>query len=283
MSSIHPGIQKLLKQRPLAIIVTLFAVLYLVMDIVLLNRNPDAISTINAILNPFLALIVTMVAFTLTHQMGKDNPNRPLWTGLAIGWALWAIAEVLYAIPVFSGQEAAYPSAADIFWLLGYLPMLYAFMQRQRALPMELSRKNRILSWIAISVVIVFSLIFILVPILGAFDPANFIESVLNLLYPLADLILLLLVIRIFFAFTEGIYGQARFWVAIGFFAMTVSDLVYSYLASVDRYYPNGEATFMSVFVVDYTYTGSYLLFLVGLIVLQRIAVISSPFTKSRS
>jgi hypothetical protein len=90
-------------------------------------------------------------------------------------------------------------------------------------------------------------------------------------------------VIRIFFAFTEGVYGQARLWVAIGFFAMTVSDLVYCYLVGIDRYYPNGEAAFMSVFVVDNTYTISYLLFLVDLIVLQRIATFSSPFIKARN
>jgi hypothetical protein len=271
------------QERPLALLVALFAVLYLTLTIVLVRTNPDLITYIGSLMNPVLAITAAIVAFVLTRQMGAGNPNRALWTGLSIGWACWAIAEALYAIPVFSGKEAAYPSAADIFWLLGYLPMLYAFLQRQRELPVKLSRKNRIISWVATGVVVIFNLIFILVPILSAFDPANLVESILNLLYPIANLFLLLFVIRIFFAFTEGGYGQARLWVAIGFFAMTVSDLVYCYLVGIDHYYPNGEAAFMSVFVVDYTYTISYLLFLVGLIVLQRIATFSSPFIKARN
>ncbi len=153
----------------------------------------------------------------------------------------------------------------------------------QRTLPSEISRNNRILSWFIALLVIGFTAYFILIPVLRAFNPAETMISMLNILYPLLDLTLTLLVLRIFFIFTQGEYGQARLWVAIGFFVKTFSDLSFHYLVGISRYYHYGLADFRSVFVVDYTYTASYLLFLVGLAILWRFSIVFSPFMKARS
>jgi hypothetical protein len=283
MSTIKTQIQKQLRQRPWEILVLTLAVAYLMLDIVLFKKNPYIIININIILNPLLAIIVAVVAFLLTRKIGAGNPNRPLWSGLTIGWVFWAIAEILYTIPLFTGKEATYPSAADIFWLLGYLPMLYSFMQRQRALPVVLSRNSKILSWVIALLVIGFTGYFILAPVLRAFNPNYAFKSTLNLLYPLLDLTLLLLVQRIFFAFVQGTYGQARLWVAIGFFVKTLSDLVYCYLTGINRYYHYGLVDFRSVFVVDYSYTVGYLFFLVGLIILWQVPMFTAPSISNRN
>ncbi len=126
MENIKPFIQKQLRQHPWEILVFVFALAYLILDIVLFKRNPNLIININSILNPLLAVTVAVMAFFLTRKMSAANPSRLLWSGLTIGWGLWAIAEVIYMIPLLAEKEATYPSAADIFWLLGYLPMFYA-------------------------------------------------------------------------------------------------------------------------------------------------------------
>jgi hypothetical protein len=274
MSTTKTQIQKQLRQRPWEILALTLAVVYLILDIILYKNTSNLIINLNIILNLVLAIIVVGVSYLLTHKMSPGNPNRPLWSGLTIGWILWAIAEILYTIPLFIGKKSTYPGAADIFWLLGYLPMFYAFMQRQRSLPVELSRYNRIISWAIALVVIGFAGYFILVPVLSVFNPDELIVSVLNVLYPLLDLTLLLLVLRIFFAFVQGTYGQARLWVAIGFFVKAFSDLVYCYLTGINRYYHYGLADFRSVFVVDYSSTVSYLFFLVGLLILWKVPMI---------
>jgi hypothetical protein len=283
MLSFKTQIQKQFKQRPWQILALLLAVAYLILDIVLFKRISNLIININIILNLVLSIIVAAVAFLLTHKISSGNPNRPLWLGLTVGWVLWAIAEILYTIPLFTGKETTYPGFADIFWLLGYLPMFYAFLQRQRALPVELSRNNMIISWVIALVVIGFAGYFILVPVLSVFNPDEFIASVLNVLYPLLDLTLLLLVLRIFFAFVQGTYGQARLWVAIGFFVKAFSDLVYCYLTGINRYYHYGLADFRSVFVVDYSATVSYLFFLVGLLILWKVPMIFAHASSTQS
>jgi hypothetical protein len=283
MATTKTQIQKQLRQRPWEILALTLAVAYLILDIVLFKKNPNLIININIILNPLLAIIVAVLAILLTHKISPGNPNRPLWSGLTIGWIFWAIAEILYTIPLFTGNNATYPSAADIFWLLGYLPMFYAFLQRQRALPVDLSRNKMIISWAISLVVIGFIGYFILIPVLGAYNPDDVIVSILNLLYPLLDLTLLLLIFRIFFTFIQGTYGQARLWVAIGFLIKALSDLAYCYLTSINRYYHYGLVDFRSVFMVDYSYTISYLFFLLGLIILWRVPMIFASSGSNRT
>ncbi len=182
----------------------------------------------------------------------------------------------------FSQEKIPLIPAQQIFsGLFGYLPMFYAFTQRQRAIPVKLSRNNKILSWVIALLVIGFTGYFILYPVLDAFNPNYLIVSILNLLYPLLDLTLLLLVLRSFFAFIQGTYGQARLWVAIGFFIRTMSNLSFCYLSGIKRYYHYGLADFNSVFVVDYTYTIAYLFFLLGLIILWQVPMFSAPIIKT--
>jgi len=214
--------------------------------------------------------------------MGPGNPNRPLWSGLSIGWVFWAIAEILYTIPLFIGKETTYPSAADIFWVIGYFPMFFAFLQRQRVIPVELSRTNKLISLVIALLVIGFTGYYILLPVLRVFNPNETMISILNLLYPLLDLTLLLLVLRSFFAFVQGTYGQARLWVAIGFFFKAFSDLIHCYLRGITRYYHYGLADFPSVFLVDYTHTLGYLFFLLGLIILGKVPMFSTPHVDNR-
>jgi hypothetical protein len=160
--------------------------------------------------------------------------------------------------------------------------MFYAFLQRQRVIPVALSLNNKIISLVIALLVIGFTGYYILLPVLGVFNPNEILISMLNLLYPLLDLTLLLLVLRSFFAFIQGTYGQARLWVAIGFFFKALSDLIYCYLRGINRYYHYGLVDFPSVFLVDYCYTLSYLFFLLGLIILGQVPMFSTPHVDTR-
>ena len=57
--------------------------------------------------------------------MNTGRTNRLLWGGLLAGWALWVIAEILWVVYGNLYQEIPYPSPADFFWLIGYVPMGY--------------------------------------------------------------------------------------------------------------------------------------------------------------
>jgi hypothetical protein len=76
---------------------------------------------------------------------------------------------------------------------------------------------------------------YIFIPILQSYNPERFLESILGFFYPLADLFLLLLVLRILFTFGPGNYGMAWRLILIGFITVTISDSFFSYACDMKK------------------------------------------------
>ena len=93
------------------------------------------IYNLNSSVDPPLSILVTVSAALLWRRMSKEKHNRVLWSGMLIGWALWTIAEVIWMVSTLLGQEVPYPSAADFFWVLGYIPMGIGLITRIRTMP----------------------------------------------------------------------------------------------------------------------------------------------------
>jgi hypothetical protein len=200
--------------------------------------------------------------------MKAGAQSQYIWGGLLIGWIFWMVAELLWAFYSFNGQDP-YPSLADLFFLLGYVPMSIGFLIRMWKLPRG-PDKNQILILGSVSMIAGFATFtYIFIPILQSYDPEFILESVLGLFYPLADLFLLLIVLRIFFTFGSGNYGMAWRLILIGFITVTISDLFFSYADWNGLYYPDSKATSLSTIGVDSLYNLSYLLWAFGMYVLH--------------
>jgi hypothetical protein len=225
--------------------------------------------TFNSTLNAPLALGIAISAAATWRLMSTEKHNRLLWSGILIGWALWALAETIWVIYSILGQEVPYPSLADFFWILGYLPMGIGLITRIRTMPAKPNAfQNTII--VGVSILTLFATIsFIVIPILQNFDPERLIESILNLIYPLADLFLVIVVWRLFFTYEEGDYGFGWRLLTLGFVFMIVSDLIFTYTTWQGLYYPDMQANLISRFGVDVPYTISYLLWFIGIYALR--------------
>lgn len=257
--------------------VLLLGLAYLAANLFHLGGDEFVFTLNNNILLPF-ALGAAVCAFVLWRQIPGGNQNRSLWAGLALGWALWAIAEFWWGIAALIGQEVPYPSGADFLWLIGYLPMYFALAVRIRSLPASVGRLQRAGLVCSALGSIGWTVFFILKPILAGNDAPHLWESVLNILFPLADLVLLLLVFRIFFSYQHGRYGRAWVWLSIGFLLHSISNLIFSYATTVDLYYPGGQANLASIWGVDLPYNFSYVFWLVGLLLLWNLQKTYVPF-----
>lgn len=233
---------------------------------------------LNNLAVPPLAVCVTVMAGRLWQQAQRGSSSRRVWAGLALGWACWALAESWWSAAYLTGQELPYPSGADYFWLAGYGLLLAAFWLRLEALPVSLTQRQRGVLWALSLLVVGFTTYAVLVPIGAAYDSGQMMESVLNLLYPLADLALLVMVARIFFAYQQGAYGRAWVWISLGFMLIAFSDLVFAYANARDLYYPDQQANALSAFLVDFPYIGGYLLSLSGVWVLGQTQQTHRPF-----
>jgi hypothetical protein len=258
----------------------LLAAVYFLVNALRLGGDAFVFNLNNVVAAP-LALGVSLIALVRWRQVAFGSQNRLLWSGLMFGWLLWTAAEVWWAVASFRGQEVPYPSGADFFWLLGYLPMYVALWARIRSLPKIAHPFQQVSLWLAGVLSLGWTAVFVFVPMLKNADPTAVIENTLNLVYPLADLILLLLVLRIFFTYQQGMYGQVWSWLVAGFILHSLAGLIFSYAATADLYYPEQQATLLSTIGVDYPYNMAYLLWLVGLFLLGRMQKTYQPILEA--
>jgi hypothetical protein len=252
------------------ILVLVLAAFFIVANVFAFGKDDLLTIRLNTVLNPLVLLIVTVLTLLLLHQVYSIARSRPLWIGLILGFACWTTAEVLWTISFLKGLEPPYPSWADLFWCLGYLPMYLAIGLRARSITGKPGPWSILFLSLVSLTIIGFTVWGILLPILRTYDPSTALESALNLIYPLADTVLIVLALIILFSVRRGTFTAAWTWISIGFVILSFADLFFTYTSGQDTYYPGGAVTFTSVFLVDVPYTISYMLILLGLILLLQ-------------
>jgi hypothetical protein len=249
--------------QTVTVITSILILFYLVVNLLVIGGD-TFVYQLNTFLVSPLSILTSGMALLLWRQMKAGAQSQYIWGGLLIGWICWAIAELLWAFYSLKGLDP-YPSMADFFFLLGYIPLSIGFLSRIRNLPKRPDKfQNLVLGFVSITAGFA-TFTYIFIPILQSYDPERFLESVLGLFYPLADLLLLVVVLRIFFTFSPGNYGMAWRLILIGFITVTISDLVFSYADWNDLYYPDSKATFISTIGVDWLYNISYVCWAFGI------------------
>ncbi len=259
-----------------AIVIAIIALIYLIMNIFIIGGS-DFINTFDSSANAILAAIIAFSAASIWRHMGPEKQPRYLWAGLIIGWALWAVAEMIWTVYTILGREVPYPSLADLFWIIGYFPMGFGLLTRIQTLPTKPNRSQNIIIWGSSAATILITSFFIFIPIVQYFDPQRLIESILNFIYPLADLFLVIIIWRLFFTFEKGDYGFGWRLLTVGFIFMTISDLIFTYASWQGLYYPDSKANMLSLLAIDVPYTDSYLLWFLGIYALRILLSESHP------
>jgi len=258
-----PHIFSNLRFKRATIAVAVFVLFLLVVNIFVIGGDAF-VRIFNSLPDAPLSISVTIFAAIIWRAMSTERQRRHHWTGLILGWALWAVAETIWLVYSLLGREIPYPSVADVFWLIGYIPMTIWLLIRVRTLPTRPTSSQRVVIAGVSAVTCLVALIFVFIPIFQDFDPQRLIESILDLVYPLASLLLLNIVWWLFFFYEKGDHGFAWRLLMVGFILMTFSDLVFAYATWQDLYYPNMKANVLSCLVVDVPYTASYLMWLLG-------------------
>ena len=241
--------------------------LYLLLNLFTIGGD-EFVYNLNSILVSPLAIITAAAAAMLWRQMKTGAHSRVLWGGMLLGWILWAVAETLWTYYSIKGEDP-FPSPADFFFLAGYIPLLIGFLSRLWRLPGKPNTAQRILYGSISLAVISATTYLILFPIVQEYDPQRLVESLLGLFYPLADLLLLLLGLRLLFTYASGDYGIGWRLILFGFITITISDLFFSYADWNSLYYPDSEATLLSTVGVDWLYNISYMLWALGIYILR--------------
>ena len=261
--------------KNLLIAMGVIAFAYVIVNAFLIGGNEFIFALNQNFYTPF-ALGTAILAVRL-WSITENGRNKILFAGLSIGWICWFVAELTWGIYTILGREVPYPSLADVFWVFGYIPIIGGLYLRLREIPVKPTSNQRLLLWAISIVIILITFFFILLPILKSYDPVNLVESILNVTYPLVDLLLLVVVLQLLFVYQKGNYGVAWLILSVGFMLMSVSDLIFAYASSMDLYYPESQVNLISSFGIDIPYGFSYLIWIIGLYAL--IILLDQPLT----
>jgi hypothetical protein len=223
----------------------LLAVLYLPMlfwaDGILYREifTPEVSLLLSALLKlPFLA-IAAWFAMSSGMRLGRDNPAARSWLVLAVGLAAFFLGQCCLAFyQVLRGTNAPYPSIADPFFLLGMVLLIasvarFSFVYIASGLPMG-SRRSALITGAGVGLPLILALILVLRPITAAQTSRG--EWLLNVTYPILDLILLIPAIvltRVMVKMRGGTLWLVWARLLAGIVFVALGDVLFAYFTSL--------------------------------------------------
>jgi hypothetical protein len=192
----------------------------------ILSSYTNVVMTMSAILCLFLSWRI----FTL-H---KETEFRRIGVCFVIYFAFWGLAEISWALYDTFFKITPVPTIADLFWLLGYVPLFYICTStlgkyREHVSTSDMAR-------------IAFVWGLILLPTTGyllrliAFSPEPFLPRLVNTLYPLLDSVLILLLFVLLVMYRNAKLETYWLIITVGMLANAVGDLLFLYFETLGIY-----------------------------------------------
>ncbi|MDQ3890662.1 MAG: GGDEF domain-containing protein [Actinomycetota bacterium] len=164
----------------------------------------------------------------------RNRPGGWSWPLILAGLGVWAAGDAYWnAYRWATGHEAPFPSLADAFYLLCYLPLIGGIVSLVRhGRPKANDVLDGAIVGIAASVVIWFDVIR---PVAAAHQTSTLAQLV-SAAYPTMDNLLLLALAQLVFV---GVLRNAAFrWMVGAFTVVLVTDLVYAWVRAKSGYSP---------------------------------------------
>jgi diguanylate cyclase (GGDEF)-like protein len=161
--------------------------------------------------------------------------DRTPWALLGFALALWAGAEITNTLYLSKLYYPPYPSIADAMWLAFYPASYFALLQLVRG---RMRGQRRASLWldglVAALTVAALGEVLVFQPVIQT-SGGTPLEVATDLAYPLADLLLLSLVVGVF-AMTGWRPGRAWSLIGAGLAAAVAADCIYAYQAAHGAY-----------------------------------------------
>jgi len=181
------------------------------------------------------ALVLTAAALVAARAI-RRREQRLAWSMIGAGLAAYAVAEILYYFFLARMDSPPYPSVCDVLWLafypLSYIGLVLLVRGRVREFQSSLWLDGLIaaLAAAAIAAAVVFGAV--------PTDAGGSVGmAVVNLAYPLGDVILLAMVVAVY-ALAGRRPGRDWFFLGAGFGVFALADPFWLYQAAEGTYVP---------------------------------------------
>jgi hypothetical protein len=213
---------------------------------------PGLIGPISNFLPAACAATAFISAVYCSRRYGFGLSSRgfeSVWSLFTLGTGLWILAEATWAFYYFILKvQVPYPSAADVFYVGGYLPIMAGLIGYLDMFRAGLSKRRLGFALVAIGVAVTLALTFVMPVELGRNLSA--INVLTDMLYPVLDLVLVSLTILCLAIFLGGTI--AKWWMIFGTGAIlyVIGDEFFLYQVANHTYY-NGSVDDL-IFLLGY-------------------------------
>jgi hypothetical protein len=229
-------------------------------------ENLQSINMILIVIAAILATIFSIKALLFIKSQEKDYSVKKMliWVVglLAVGNIIWAIAETAWNIQTVFFQEFEYSAIADPLYVIGYIPILAAFLYFNYHLYKSHKETADIIYIIVASLAVATSVYFIIrAYIMPSLSEGSAILAFLNLYYPIGSSLILITIIPILFFFKKAKIHAALLLIAISFFFTFIGDMVWAYWSWNSMEYGVVGALSDFCYVLEYSFAaiGFYL------------------------
>jgi diguanylate cyclase (GGDEF)-like protein len=200
-----------------------FALAYLVVGS-LLSASYFAVPPSHPDLQHVVYELIGLSAVTAIWRGTRMHRPGPAWTAMLVGIALWVGGDSYWnAYRWIAGREAPFPSGADAFYLLAYLPLLFAIVLLVRGgRPRTSDLADASIVGLAAGLIVWFAAI---APAAESHQ-SSALASAITVVYPTMDYLLLLGVVQL--AFVGGLRNSSLRWVTAAFATVLATDIVYA-------------------------------------------------------
>jgi hypothetical protein len=187
---------------------------------------------------------IVMSIFALRgYWEGLDSKLTRVWVCFVLGIAFWFLGELMWAVyALVLKVELPYPSLADGFWLIGYIPLFLALVLYLSLVRPAVSKRIVEVTFVVVSVIAVPFTLFLIIP--ATVSEGGFVTRMIDEAYPLLGFVLLALsFIGVFVFTTAGLKGKLdRVWILLnlGILMNVVGDSLFSFTTANGTYY-NGH------------------------------------------
>jgi len=187
---------------------------------------------------PFIAgaTVITAMFALKRYWGGLSSKLTQVWACFTIGIFFWFLGELTWAIyALILNIAIPYPSVADAFWLIGYMPLLLALTAYLWLVKPAISKTIlATASTIVLTLGILFSY-FLVAPAL--MQETDLITKTIDVAYPTLDFIMLILTITGLIVLAKSRVNKSWMLFNTGILMTAIGDSLFSYATAHNTYY----------------------------------------------
>ncbi len=232
---------------------------------------PAAFTLLSDVYPMGLSIAGAILAYLIHRRQKTDRAGYIIWGSMTLGLACWGLGETIWTLyDVLLHQPVPDPSPADIFWIIGYIPLFFSLGYQYLSLRASVPRSGRLLIAAIFAGVFLLTVSLVVIPILSSPQSGTAFGAFFDLAYPVGDLLLLLLGMALFTVFLGGQLAFSWGVITAGILLLSISDLLFSYGTWHGSFSPNGQMNFLTG-LFDILYISAYVVWDAGLFLRLRL------------